>query len=241
MDQYVDFLVASQKQFSGSELARVSPDTMAHDSVSRWLSSATLTPRILWNESRHLIDRTAGYLVIDDSLLDKPYAEHMALVKNQYSGKHHDIVKGIDLVNALWTDGEKMIPVDYRVYDPSRDGKTKNDHAREMLRSAKQREFEPSFVLIDAWFTSIDNLKAIDAHGWRWIGVLQHNRLVSLEKGSYIRVSDLDWTSTHVHKVWLKAYGFVLVSQTVAPNGDVTYLATNDVSLLTGCEFCNCL
>jgi hypothetical protein len=231
IDQYIDFLVASQKQFSGSELSRASPEPMAHDSVSRWLSGSSLTPRLLWNESQHLIDRTTGYLVIDDSVLDKPYARKMALVKKQYSGKHHRPVKGIDLVNTLWTDGDKMIPVDYRVYDPTRDGKTKNDHAREMLRSAHQRGFTPNYVLIDAWFTSIDNLKAIDAYGWRWIGTLQHNRLVSLERGIYIHVSDLDWTSTQVHTVWLKQYGFVLVSKTVAPNGDVTYLATNDRSL----------
>jgi len=55
------------------------------------------------------------------------------MVKKQYSGKHHGLVKGIDLVNMLWTDGEKIIPVDYRAYDMTRDGRTKNNHAQEML------------------------------------------------------------------------------------------------------------
>ena len=152
-------------------------------------------------------------------------------MKKQYSGKHHRVVQGIDLVNLLWTDGERMIPIDYRVYDPTRDGKTKNEHAREMLSMARKRAMQPDYVLIDAWYTSIANLKAIAHHGWNWIGEVKANRLVSLVKGTYVRVEHLDWTSKQVHKVWLKAYGFIVVSKIVAPNGDIAYIATNDLSL----------
>lgn len=235
LDLYVDFLTASQKQFSGMELSKVSPDEMAHDSVSRWLSQEKLTPKLLWQESQYMVDTTSGYLILDDSVLDKPYAKKMALVKTQYSGKHHRAVKGIGLVNLLWTDGgaeQKIIPVDYRLYDPTRDGKTKNDHGRDMLKIAEKRGFSPDYVLVDCWYTSIGNLKMLDSRKWRWIGEIQHNRLVSQKQGDYVHVSALDWTKKRVHKVWLKAYGFVLVSKIVAPNGDIAYLATNDLSLV---------
>jgi putative transposase len=231
IDIYVNFLIGSQKQYSALELAKVSPDPMAHDSVSRWLSQEKLTPKVLWTESQYLIKKEGGSLVIDDSVLDKPYSREIPLVKKQYSGKHHRPVKGIDIVNVLWTDGEKMIPIDYRVYDPTRDGKTKNDHAREMLGMAKKRELKPQYVLMDAWFTSIGNLKAIEAHGWKWIGEIKCNRQVSVKKGEYVRVENLDWASKQVHRVWLKAYGFIVVSKIVAPNGDIAYIATNDLSL----------
>lgn len=231
LDLYVDFLIASQTQFSGSELSKSSPEPMAHDSVSRWLSSQKLTPKLLWEESQYLVDRKAGYLVLDDSVLDKPYAEKIALVRKQYSGNHHGVVKGIDIVNLLWTDTVKVVPTDYRIYDPTRDGKTKNDHARDMLNIAKNRVFSPDYVLIDEWFTSLGNLKAIDSYQWKWVGELATNRLVSLTKGDYVHVSDLDWTHKRVHKVWLKAYGFVLVSKIVFESGDIAYLATNDLSL----------
>ena len=89
LDLYVDFLIGSQKQYSGLELSRVSPEPMAHDSVSRWLSQSKLTPKLLWQESQHLIDQASGYLSIDDSVLNKPYAQEIPLVKAQYSGKHH--------------------------------------------------------------------------------------------------------------------------------------------------------
>ncbi len=232
LDLYVNFLTASQKQFSGLELSKVSLEPMAHDSVSRWLSTEKLTPKLLWQRSQPMVNKQGGYLVIDDSVLDKPYSEKIALVKKQYSGKHHGLVNGIDLVNLLWTDGVKMVPVDYRVYDPSRDGKTKNDQSREMLHSAAKRGFMPCYVLIDSWYTSVDNLKAIDSKHWKWIGELKSNRQVSLQKGTYVPVSDLDWTDKPVRKVWLKAYGFILVSKIVATNGDIAYIATNDMSLV---------
>ena len=231
VDLYVDFLIASQKQYSGVELSRVSPKPMAHDSVSRWLSDEKLTPQMLWEQSQHLVEQARGYLIIDDTVLDKQYARNMALTKKQYSGKHHKVVQGIDIVNHVWSDGDKYVPIDFRVYDPSCDGKTKNDHAREMIHTAEKRDFKPLYVLMDAWYTSVDNLKAIARKGWRWIGALKCNRLVSLVQGTYIPVADLDWTEKSVHKVWLKAYGFVLVSKLVATNGDVTYIATNDMSL----------
>lgn len=231
LDLYVDFLVASQKQFSGMELSKVAPESMAHDAVSRWLAKEKLTPARVWQVSQALVDRQTGYLILDDTLLDKPYASKMALVKRQYSGKHHRVVQGIALVNLLWTDGTRIVPVDYRVYAPAHDGKTKNDHGREMIGLANQREFRPGYVLLDSWYTGVDNLKMIAPLGWNWIGELKANRLVSLQQGEYLAVADLDWTDKPVHKVWLKAYGFVQVSQTVTPNGDVAYLATNDLSL----------
>lgn len=231
LDLYVNFLIGSQKQYSAVELSKVAPNGLAHDSISRWLASQKLTPKTLWQYSKALVSLEEGYLVIDDSVLDKPYARVMPLVKKQYSGKHHGIVKGIDIVNLLWTNGDKSVPVDYRVYDPSRDGKTKNDHAQEMLSIARHRGFKPKAVLMDSWFTSIENLKLIESYGWKWIGGLKCNRLVSEEQGTYVRVELLDWTSKQVRKVWLKAYGFVQVSKIVATNGDIAYIASNDLSL----------
>jgi transposase len=102
---------------------------------------------------------------------------------------------------------------------------------KEMIGMAKKRGLKPQYVLMDAWFTSIDNLKAIDAYGWKWIGEIKCNRLVSVKKGEYVRVEHLDWTSKQDHRVWLKAYGFIVVSKLVAPNGDIAYIATNDLPL----------
>ena len=60
------------------------------------------------------------------------------MVKRQYSGNAHGLIKGISMVNCLYVNPEtqQYWIVDYRIYDPQNDGKTKLDHVREMLVTA---------------------------------------------------------------------------------------------------------
>ena len=51
-------------------------------------------------------------------------------------------VRGINLITLLWTDGDRKIPVDYRLFSKA-DGKTKHDHFWEMLLMAKGRGLLP--------------------------------------------------------------------------------------------------
>ena len=141
LELYSNFLLASQSRYSAAELSRVSPDDnlMSHDAVNKWLKRSGFKPSEIWNQAKPLVDRQSGYLVADDSVLDKRYSRNNELVKLQYSGNEHGLVKGIDLVNLLWTDGNKFIPVDYRIYQKDIDEKDKNDLCLEMLkRGCKQ-------------------------------------------------------------------------------------------------------
>jgi len=62
----------------------------------------------------------------------------MELVNWQYSGAEHGVVKGICVVNAIWqTSKDEYTPIDYRIWNPSEDGKTKNNHFIDLLSSAK--------------------------------------------------------------------------------------------------------
>ena len=54
----------------------------------------------------------------------------------------------------VWTDGERIVAIDFRIYSPEGDGKTKNDHVRELLDTAESRGFKPRFVLFDSWYSS---------------------------------------------------------------------------------------
>lgn len=230
---YSEFLIANQNRYSGSELSKVSPTgDMHHDSVSRWLANSNYQPIELWGQVKHLVEKEKGYLVGDDSVLSKIYSRNNELAKKQYSGNAHGLINGIDIVNLLWTGGNEYIPVDYRVYDKETDRKTKNDHFRDMLQKAFKRGFSPKYVLMDAWYSSIDNLKFITRKcAWQFICNLKSNRQICVRQGDYIPVSDLDLAETPVRKVWLKEYGYVLVCKLVDKNGDITYLATSDLSL----------
>ena len=114
----------------------------AHDAFTRLLTRLEPDPDTLWAEAEPQVRRDDGILVIDDSTLDKPYAIAIDLVTRHWSGKHHAVVKGISPVSLLWTDGDRHIPCDYRVYDKA-DGATKNDHFRDRIRTAHGRGFEP--------------------------------------------------------------------------------------------------
>lgn len=238
---YSDFLLANHNRYSGAELARVSPVAgMSHDAVSRWLGRSSFTPSDLWNQVKDLVRPAIGYLVCDDTVLDKSYSRKNELAKLQYSGNAHGLVNGINLVNLLWTNGQEYIPVDYRIYQKANDDNTKNDHFLAMLKRAKQRGFSPLYVLIDSWYSSVANLKYICREArWQWITNLKSNRQVSVDKGIYTAIADLDLTEKQVRKVWLKEYGFILVCLIVDQDGGKTYLATSDLALSDYDSFTN--
>jgi len=95
-----------------------------------------------------------------------------------WSGKHHRVVQGINLISTIWTDGSAIVPVDFRIYCPDKDGKNKNDHFRDMVRAAEERQFHPDCVIFDSWYSSIDNLKLIRSLKWHWCTRLKSNRLI---------------------------------------------------------------
>lgn len=234
---YSSFLIGNQNRYSGLELSKVAFG-IAHDSVSRWLSEYEHRPQELWNQVKPLVNVKAGYLVVDDTTLDKRYSRENELARPQYSGDAHGIINGINLVNLLWTDWEKCVPVDYRVYQKELDGKTKNDLFIELLKKAKKRGFSPLYALFDSWYSSIKNLKLIRAQDWKFICNLKSNRIVSRGRVQ-MAISDLPLADKQVRKVWLKAFGHVLVCRVVATNGDIAYLATNALSLMDYDQFTN--
>jgi hypothetical protein len=173
-------------QFTCTEAARVQPeqpDPAAHDSFTRLLTRLQPDPETLWQEAKPQVQLDDGILVLDDSTLDKPYARQMALVCWHWSGNHHAVVKGINLLTLLWTDGDRHVPCDYRVYDKANDGFSKNDLFAQQLRAAKQRGLSPKCVCFDSWYSGLENLKLIRALGWTWLCRLKSNRKVRVDFG----------------------------------------------------------
>ncbi|WP_200155252.1 hypothetical protein [Chromatium okenii] len=108
-EDYIQFLIATPRTYSCTEAAKVSPklnSPPAHDSFTRLLTRLEPDFKALWEEVAPEIVKNSGALVIDDSTLNKLYANKMDLVYHHWSGKHHAAVKGINLVNLLWTDGD---------------------------------------------------------------------------------------------------------------------------------------
>ncbi len=80
----------------------------------------------LWQEAQLQLHQ--GILVVDDSTLNHLYAKKMELFTRHWSNQHGRVVQGTKLITLLWTEGDRQIPLDYRFYEKSVDGATKNDH-----------------------------------------------------------------------------------------------------------------
>jgi putative transposase len=230
---YIQFLIAAQRVFTCTEAAACQPEQPeppAHDAFTRLLSRQPPDTAALWQEVKSLVRRRAGALLLDDSTLDKPYARQMDLVTRHWSGKHHRVVLGINLISLVWTDGDTLLPCDFRLYDKPAGGSNKNEHARAMLAQAHQRGFRPKIVAFDGWYASLENLKTIRGYQWPWFTRLKGNRLVNPDDTGNVPLSTLA-IPPEGREVHLKGYGFIRVFRTVAPDGDAEYWATSDLSM----------
>ena len=232
-EDYIQFLLATPRVCSATEAARVQPDrpdAPAHDAFTRLLHRLEPDPTALWEEVRPLLRTTGGgILVLDDTVLDKPFARHMGLVGHHWSGRHKRVVRGIDLVTLLWTDGDALWPCDYRLVQPAQTA-TKNDLFREMLAVAQTRGFAPRCVVFDAWYSGKENLKAVRACGWHFLTQVRCNRRVNPDRTGNRPIEQCDSaaTGTVVHR---EGFGLVRAFRIVATDGDTEHGITNDLGM----------
>ena len=234
--EFIDFLIASPTQATATEAQRTqpdSPDPAAHDAYTRLLHRLEPDSEALWVEVQPEVRRATGVLVLDDTVLDNPYARKMDLVHHMWSGKHHRVVRGIDLLTLLWTDGDRHVPCDYRIYDKPNDQKTKNDHFGDLLRVARDRGFAPECVLFDGWYSSLDNLKQLRALGWPWLTRLKSNRRVNPDRTGWQAVSACRIAATGT-VVYLEGYGLIRVFGIVAKDGTTEHWATSNLAMGEG-------
>jgi hypothetical protein len=231
--QSIEYLISTPVNYSCTNLAQ-HLDGVSHDAISDYLQRDKLTARHLWELVEPLLnDSDQAYLIVDDSVQNKQYSRKIDLVKKQYSGAEHGLVRGIGVVNLVHSDGDDFYPIDYRVYAPDTDGKTKNDHFREMLLRAKsEKHIQARTLLFDSWYASVDNLKLLVRLELWFVTTLKDNRLVSLSKAQgYIHLQDIDWTEprlTYGVPVKLKEVPFkVQLFKVVAPHGDIDWVITN--------------
>ena len=233
---YIAFLLAAQRVFSCTEAARCQPDAPtapAHDAFTRLLMRVPPDTAALWEEARRFVRRDEGLLILDDTTLDKPYARKIELVTRHWSGKHKRVVWGINLQTLVWTgygEGEQWctIPCDVRLYEA--DGATKNEQFREMLAVASERGFAPECVLFDAWYSSLENLKAVRALGWTFLTRLTANRTVNPDRTAQGPVAEVA-LGVGGRVVQLKGFGLVRLFRTVSQDGHAEYWATNDLEM----------
>jgi hypothetical protein len=142
--QYIAYLLSEPRKVScikASEVLEVS-----HDEINRFLLSNNFTGKDLFEAVRQGLKWEGGVLSADDSVLDKPFTDPdtTELVGFFYSGRHHRTVKGINLITLFYTDASGVgFPVNFRVYR-HREGKTKHEYFREMVKECWQWGLRPA-------------------------------------------------------------------------------------------------
>ena len=173
---YIDYITFSPEiRTSATGLADALDCVKSHDQVTRWLTQSHFCPNDLWSEVEDKVDLKKGKLVLDDTVVPKPHSslENSDLV--QYYHQSEGFVKGINVVQMLWVDGEKVIPIDFRIVEKD-SGISKNDIAQEMLKTAYQRGFRGIHVLFDSWYGANETLRLIVKLGFNYTTRFKKNR-----------------------------------------------------------------
>src|SRR5574341_643749 len=93
--EYCQYLLVSQINYTLTNFAEHS-EKFSHDAINRYLGQEQLTPRLIWeNVASQILPTPNGYVVFDDTVLDKNYSSSIELVRRQYSGNAHAVIKGI--------------------------------------------------------------------------------------------------------------------------------------------------
>jgi hypothetical protein len=147
----------------------------SHDCLTRMLNGSWSGHTLLDLALRTLFTVAGGYLILDDTVVAKPYARLLNEAAWVWSSKEQKVVFGVSLVLLVWTDGHSRIPVGYRIWHKG--GPSKVDLGLELLSHARNRlKCQPQFVLFDSWYPAKRLLKRLQDYGWYFVCQLKKNR-----------------------------------------------------------------
>ncbi len=237
---YSQFLLVSQTNYTQTYFADHTEE-FSHDKVNRLLRETHLSPR----ELRHyvyqdLILSENGYILFDDTVLDKNHSFAIEVVRRQWSGNEKRVIKGIGIVTCVYVnpDINRFWVIDYRLFDPERDGRTKIDHLLDMWRTIVYVQKLPFHtVLMDSWYASMKVIKRIEKAKKIYYCPLKSNRQVSESSAEpYRRVDALEWTAREVEhgkKIHMKKFPAghqVKLFRLTVSTRRTDYVITNDIS-----------
>jgi SRSO17 transposase len=237
---YCQFIISTFTNYTQTYMADHRP-IFSHDAINRYLMEDDVPPDAVWPTVRDIIRRSANAcLIFDDTVLDKRHSFKIELVRRQYSGNEHGIVKGIGVVNCVYVNldtGEHWV-IDWRMYDPDGDGKTKLDHVRDMFDDAIVGKGLPfGAVLMDSWYATKPLMMHIDKAGKVFYCPLKSNRKVddSSSASPYKAVSEMGWFDEEpLRGKRVKIQGFPMDYKVklfrVAATNRTEYIATNNPS-----------
>src|ERR671917_435718 len=171
---YLIALLHFTKVSTCSAIAEIVPKA-SHDRLTRMLNGDWSGQTLLDWALRLLFVVVEGYLIVDDTVVEKPHAKRLNEAGWVWSSKRNKAVYGVSVVLLVWTDGQLRIPLSFRVW--KKGGPSKFELALELLSYARNRlKCKPQFVLFDSWYPSKVILTRIRDYGWYFVCRLKKNR-----------------------------------------------------------------
>jgi hypothetical protein len=212
---YCQYLLSSQINYTLTNFADHS-QRYSHDHLNRYLRDDKLSPRLLWEQIKDTIATSPnGYLLFDDTVADKNYSFSIELVRRQYGGNAHAIIKGIGIVTCVYVNPKtnQFWIIDYRIFDKDGDGKSKLDHVREMFdHTIEHKQLPFRTVLMDSWYATRPLMLHIERVGKffivrsKTIGKSTKATSTTLATGEWTRFRGVTWSNVRVRACISKTF-----------------------------------
>ncbi|GIX40599.1 MAG: hypothetical protein KatS3mg129_0332 [Leptospiraceae bacterium] len=240
-----NFILVSNDYINATTLSLVLDRKISHDRITRFLNQEELSYKQVWKWAKPYvkkINERNAVLIVDDTIIEKPYSSENSIVGYYWSSTKNRTVKGIQMLSLTYLGKHNQhIPIDVRIverekYFDEKKGKecykiikNKNELFREMVLGAIQKNLLFSFILGDIWFGSSQNMNYTKKKLKRnFIFPLQRDRLVR-EKGRFYakwewtRIGDLQFEDNEEKILFIKGVSFpVKVIKTKKRNSDGT-------------------
>jgi len=132
-----------------------------------------------------------GWLIIDDTLMSKPFIRFLAGIYDIYNVVLGRPDRGLCLVVVAWNNGQVTIPLMFEfMYHKDlvgKDYKTKTEIAKSMI-SKLLGKISFQYILFDGHYSTIEMLKFLDEMRIYFVAKIARNRKVKTKGGTYERL-----------------------------------------------------
>ena len=204
--------------------------------------------------------------ITDDTILEKPYSDENDIVCWHNDHKTGQSVKGINLLNGglyyqtqtkyislfgeivakteKYTETKKDPKTgEVKKFERRRSPITKNTLFQNNFNQAMKNHIKISYVHMDSWFSSVDNLNLIQGHRQNYICPIKSNRKLALsfgekKKGQWYKLEEITskLETQNTLPIWLEGCNHMTyLTKQIFTNSDgssvTMYLITNDQNL----------
>jgi hypothetical protein len=253
LDLYSDYLIVENRYATATGLSASLDQRISHDKITRFLSEREYDSKALWGlvkKKVREVEQEDGAIVFDDTLSEKPHSALGRIVNWHFDHSKGRCIKGINLLNMLYTAGEMSIPIGFEIVkkeiektdlDKPKTDENKNKQMRKLLGQAVNNQVVFKWVIADIWYGGAENMRFIkDTCKRDFIVPLKKNRKVALSeaaknRGQYVPIGSLKLGPGGRLRVYLKGIGFpVTLIKDIFINGDdseaIQYLVCSDLT-----------